>query len=142
MLHKSLILFYKINDNLYLDIDKDYFILLGDIFLTINVEQLSPDIKEINLQIDIENEVSKNYSFKQTEMPIKIGRTNCTINIDKRSISKTHCFIYFSNGVFYYKDAESTNGSSLIIKEDDFIRIKGEMNFKLEDVPFKIQEIP
>ena len=36
----------------------------------------------------------------------------------------------------------STNGSTLIIKESDTLKIKGEMNFKLEDVPFKIQEIP
>ena len=36
----------------------------------------------------------------------------------------------------------SSNGSTLIIKEGDTLKIKGEMNFKLEDVPFKIQEIP
>jgi hypothetical protein len=29
-----------------------------------------------------------------------------------------------------------------LIKKDDFLKIKGEMNFKLEDVNFKIQEIP
>ena len=36
----------------------------------------------------------------------------------------------------------SSNGSTLIIKAGDTLKIKGEMNFKLEDVPFKIQEIP
>jgi hypothetical protein len=36
----------------------------------------------------------------------------------------------------------STNSSTLIIREGDSLKIKGEMNFKLEDVPFKIQEIP
>ena len=36
----------------------------------------------------------------------------------------------------------STNGTTLLIKKDDFLRIRGEMNFKLEDVTFKIQEIP
>ena len=36
----------------------------------------------------------------------------------------------------------STNGSTLIIKAGDILKMKGEMNYKLEDVPFKIQEIP
>ena len=42
----------------------------------------------------------------------------------------------------YAKSLISTNGSTLIIKDGDTLKIKGEMNFKLEDVPFKIQEIP
>ena len=75
-------------------------------------------------------------------MPIKIGRINCNINIERYSISKIHSFIYFSNGIFSYKDNKSTNGSSLLIREDDYIKIKGEMNFKLENIPFKIKEIP
>jgi hypothetical protein len=29
-----------------------------------------------------------------------------------------------------------------LVKKGDFLKIKGEMNFKLEDVSFKIQEIP
>ena len=36
----------------------------------------------------------------------------------------------------------STNGSTLIIRIGDTLKLKGEMNFKLEDVLFKIQEIP
>lgn len=141
-IHNSLILYYKINDNIYLDVDRDYFIILGDIFLSINIEQINQNEKKLNIQIEIENEKSRNYSFKQNEMPIKIGRMNCTINIEKNSISKTHCFIYFENNTFFYKDAQSTNGSSLLIREDDYIRIRGEMNFKLEDCSFKIKEIP
>ena len=43
--------------------------------------------------------------------------------------------------MFIYKDAKSTNGSTLLIKEDDILIIKGEMNFKLEDLSFKIKEI-
>ena len=30
----------------------------------------------------------------------------------------------------------------LLIKKGDYLKIKGEMFFKLEDVSFKIQEIP
>jgi hypothetical protein len=140
-LHNSLILYYKITDYVYFDINRDYFLILGEIFLTINVRQINPKEKNINIQIEIENEKAKEYTFSQNDMPIKIGRVNCNINISKNSISKTHCFIYFSNNEFYYKDAESKNGSSLLIREDDYIRIKGEMYFKLEDCSFKLKEI-
>ena len=36
---------------------------------------------------------------------------------------------------------KSTNGSTLLIKEDDYLKLKGEMNFKLEDISFKIKEV-
>ena len=52
-----------------------------------------------------------------------------------------HSIIEFSNDNFVYKDAKSTNGSTLLIKEDDILKIKGEMSFKLEDLSFKIKEI-
>jgi len=42
--------------------------------------------------------------------------------------------------LFFYKDENSTNGSTLLIKEDDFLKLKGIMNFKLEDIPFTIKE--
>ena len=35
----------------------------------------------------------------------------------------------------------STNGSTLLIREDDSLKIKGEMNFKLENISFKIKEV-
>ena len=34
-LNNSLILYYKINNNIFFDLDKDYYLILGDIFLTI-----------------------------------------------------------------------------------------------------------
>ena len=52
-----------------------------------------------------------------------------------------HSIIDFSDNQFFYKDKKSTNGSILLVKEDDILKIKGEMNFKLEDIPFKIKEI-
>ena len=140
-IHNSLILYYKINDSVCFDIDKDYYLILGDIFLTINVKKLNTNQKQINIQAEIENENPKKYFFNQNEMPIKIGRKNCNINIPKLSISILHSIIYFSEDKFYYKDSKSTNGSSLLIREDDILRIKGDMSFKLEDVSFKIREI-
>jgi hypothetical protein len=141
-IHNSLILYYKISNKIFFEVDKDYFIILADVFLTINVDNINENEKQIKIQIEIENEKSKNYTFKQNEMPIKIGRSDCNINIQRHSISKIHCFIGFENNTFYYKDAESTNGSSLLIREDDYIDIKGEMSFKLETYSFKIKEVP
>ena len=105
----------------------------------------------INIQVDntckeIENpeELNKNYSFNEHKSTIKIGRINCDINIDEKCISKIHGIIEFSriNQKFYYRNMSSTNGTTLLVKKGDFLKIKGEMNFKLEDVAFKIQEIP
>ena len=140
--HNSLILYYKINNSVYFDIDKDYYLILGDIFLTINIKILDTNENQISIQTEIENEKPKKYIYGQNDMPIKIGRLNCNVNIPKPSISKVHSMINFSNGKFYYKDAKSTNGSSLLIREDDYLVIKGEMSFKLEDISFKIKEVP
>ena len=141
-MHSSLLLYYKVNNNIFFESDKDYYLILGDIFLTINVKKsINSNEKIINIQVEIEDEKTKKYTFEQKEVPIKIGRTKCTINIPKQSISKLHSIIEFSNETFVYKDAKSTNGSTLLIKEDDILKIKGEMSFKLEDLPFKIKEI-
>ena len=139
--HNYLFLYYKIDDNLIFDIDKDYYLILGDIFLTINIKKsINPNEKIIIIQVELDEKTNK-YIFEQKDVPIKIGRDNCTINIPNPSISKLHSIIDFSNDTFVYKDAKSTNGSTLLIKEDDIIKIKGEMNFKLEDISFKIKEI-
>jgi hypothetical protein len=139
--HNYLFLYYKIDDNLIFDIDKDYYLILGDIFLTINIKKsINPNEKIIIIQVELDEKTNK-YIFEQKDVPIKIGRDNCTINIPNPSISKLHSIIDFSNDTFVYKDAKSTNGSTLLIKEDDTIKIKGEMNFKLEDISFKIKEI-
>ena len=44
--------------------------------------------------------------------------------------------------MFYFRDIGSTNGSVAVIKEDDRIKIKGDMKFKLGNVPFRIMELP
>ena len=94
-----------------------------------------------NTSIDSEN---KKYSFNENKSIITIGRINCNINIGEKCISKNHGIIEYSkiNQKFYYKDMSSTNGTTLLIKKGDFLKLKGEMNFKLEDLSFKIQEIP
>jgi len=144
-LHPTLILYYKINNFVYFNTGKEYYVLLGNVIMTINVVKNSPMEKTIIIQIEAENNRPKTYSFNQSQTPIKIGRTNNNeLPIYNQSISKRHGLIDFSNHIqsFYYRDLGSTNSSTLLIKEGDFLKIKGIMNFKLEDTPFKIQEIP
>ena len=143
--NSSLILNYKINNFVYFDIGKEYYLLLGNILVTINVIKNYSIEKTIIIQIEIDNNKVKNYSFNQNQTPIKIGRANNNeIQINNQSISKRHGIIEYSTNIqsFYYKDIGSTNSSILLLKEGDVLKIKGIMNFKLEDVPFKIQEIP
>lgn len=145
-----LYLYYKINNFVYFYPGKDYFLFVGKIFLFINIEK-KDNQHFINIQVDntckeIKNpeEINKKYSFSEKKSIIKIGRVNCDINICEQCISKNHGIIEFSkiNQRFYYKNMSNTNGTTLLVKKGDFLKIKGEMNFKLEDVSFKIQEIP
>ena len=145
-----LYLYYKVNNFVYFYPQRDYFLFVGKIFLSIFIQKESNEYT-INIQVDntCENnenkeELNKKYIFNQNKNIIRIGRANCDINIGEKCISKIHGIIEFSkiNQMFYYKDMNSTNGTTLLIKKDDSLKIKGEMNFKLEDVPFKIQEIP
>jgi len=146
-----LYLYYKINNFIYFFPQRDYFLFVGKIFLSINIEKVGSE-QIINIQVDNtaekkeenKEEINNKYKFNQNKNTIKIGRINCDINIPEKCISKIHGIIEFSkiNQQFYYKDMNSTNGTTLLIKKDDFIKISGEMNFKLEDVNFKIQEIP
>ena len=143
--HPTLILYYKINNFVYFDIGKEYYLLLGNAIITIIVIKTSPIGKTIIVQVEIENNKPIKYSFNQNQTPIKIGRiNNSEIPIFSSSVSKRHGVIEYSKNIqsFYYKDMGSTNSSTLLVKKGDFLKIKGEMNFKLEDVPFKIQEIP
>ena len=141
-LNETLILYYKINHNIFFDTEKDYYLILGDIFLTIQVKKPTKiSEKAIYIQAEVENEKPKKYTFTPKETPIKIGRVNCNINISKPSISKLHSIIDFADDKFYYKDCQSTNGSTLLVREDDSLNIKGEMSFKLEDISFKIKEV-
>jgi len=144
-IHPNLMLYYKINNFVYFNTGKEYYLFLGSVFIIINVKKTSPIEKTIVVQIEIDNNKPAKYSFSQNQVPIKIGRiSNSDIPIFHSSISKRHAIIEFSKNsqTFYFKDMGSTNSSTLLIKEGDNLKIKGEMNFKLEDVPFKIQEIP
>ena len=136
--HSSFLLYYRINNKLNLELEKDYFIILGNVFMTINI--INSKKLKIYIEIKLENEKTKKYSFEMKDVPIKIGKENCSINIPKSSISKIHSSIEYEKGAFWYKDKSSKNCSTLVMKEDDFLKIQGKMNFKLEDIPFVIEE--
>jgi hypothetical protein len=142
-LHNTLILYYKIKNSVLFNLDKDYFLILGDIFITVLAKRNDSNLEEkvIYIQAELENEKPKKFIFSQKDMPIRIGRVNCQIEIKKPSISKLHSIIDYKNDNFYYKDCGSTNGSTLLIREDDTLKIKGEMSLKLEEISFKISEV-
>ena len=143
MIHNSLVLYYQIDSLFYFDNNnKEYYIILGKILLTI-VSRKNDNMKLIEVNIeDSEEEVC--YTFNEEESPISIGRVNCDVEIQNGSISKSHAIIDYSTerGMFYFKDLGSTNGSMAIIKEDDTLKLKGDMKFKMNDVPFRILELP
>jgi hypothetical protein len=102
-LHNSLILYYKINNDIFFSNDKDYFLILGDIFLTLHVKKVkNSKTKEniIYIQTEFENEKQKTYTFSPKDMPIKIGRVNCHIEIRNPSISKLHGIIDYANNKY------------------------------------------
>jgi hypothetical protein len=143
IIHDSIIIYYEINNPVYFENDKDYYLLIGNVFIIIITKKVGT---KKGIDIEIENEDGNNeiFSFMENEVPISIGRTNCKIIIPRESISKYHAEIGYSNELqkFYYKDCKSTNGSTLLVKEDDNLLIKGEMNLKLENIPFTILILP
>ena len=74
-------------------------------------------------------------------MPIKIGRVNYNKTITRPSMSKLHSTIDFANGNFYYTNFKSENDSTSLIREEDCLKISGEMSFKLKIISFNIKEI-
>jgi hypothetical protein len=142
LIHDSII-YYEINNFVYFDDEKVYYLIIGNIFVTIITRTI--DNKK-GIDVEIENDLGNNdfYSFVQDETPISIGRTNCKIIIPKESVSKNHSEINYSNECqkFYFRDLGSTNGSILLIKEDDYLLLQGEMNFRFENIPFKIMNLP
>ena len=143
VIHDSIIIYYEINNPVYLENDKDYYLLIGNIFIVIFTKKIGT---KKGFDFEIENEDGNNeiFSFTEDDVPISIGRSNCKIIIPKESISKDHAEIGYSNELqkFYYKDCNSTNGSTLLVKEDDNLLIQGEMNLKLENIPFNIMILP
>ena len=140
-MHSSLLLYYRISNQVYLENDKEYYFILGNVFISVLVQSIGEKNK-VNVKIEIENQKAEKTSFENEEK-IKIGREEDNdIEIDIQCISKYHSIIEYDNDkkLYYYKDNNSTNGSTLLIKEDDIIPLNGLMHFKLEEISFTIKE--
>ena len=141
-IHNSFILYYRINTPIYFDYDKEYYFILGNVFLSIMVKKAG-EKQFISIRVETDDQKAEKASF-ENEKKLVIGRSNtCDIEIDKPCISKMHSVIEYDNNLnhYFYRDNNSTNGSTLLIKEDDSIAIKGSMYFKLEDTSFIIKEV-
>ena len=141
-LDQSLLLYFIIENKFILEKNKKYYFILNEILLSIFIRKDKSEKDRINIKVENDKKSIK-YYFYQENTPIKIGRVNCNINLNIKSLSKLHCIIGYSNeyDYFYFQDNCSTNGSVLLIKEDDIIPIKGVMNLVLENISFKIEEI-
>ena len=140
-IHSSLILYYRINKPVFFDYDKEYYFILGNVFLSVLIKKIN-EKSNICIRVETEDQKAEKANF-ENEKKIVIGRAeNSDVEIDKQCISKYHSVIEYDNNInqYYYKDNNSTNGSTLLIREDDNVIIKGSMYFKLEDTSFIIKE--
>ena len=141
-IHNSFILYYRINKKIYLDYDKEYYFILGNVFLSILIKKIN-DKDNIYIKVETEDQKAEKENFED-QKKIVIGRDeNSDVEIDKQCISKIHSIIEYDkkSNQYYYQDNNSTNGSTLLLREDDSISISGTMFFKLEDTSFNINEI-
>ena len=140
-IHSSLILYYRINKPIFFDYDKEYYFILGNVFLSVSIKKIN-EKSNVCVRVETEDQKAEKANFED-EKKIVIGRAeNSDVEIDKQCISKCHSVIEYDDNMnqYYYKDNNSTNGSTLLIREDDSIIIKDSMYFKLEDTSFTIKE--
>lgn len=139
-------LYYIIEQSFYFEKEKEYMLLLGKVFITISQKE-GNNTKEkfIIIRVEYENyNECDEYTFSENDVPITIGRVKSDICLPSSSISKKHAVIDFSKDLkkFFFRDNQSTNGSIFILKEDDTLKLRGDMKFKLNDLMFHIMELP
>ena len=76
-------------------------------------------------------------------MPVTIGRKNSTINIKNNSISKNHCIFNYDIRYqqFYLRDLGSTNGTFLQLEYNNILELNKNMNFKIFESKFSINDV-
>ena len=129
------------NKNMHLDNLKRYYIQLSDIIISILPNNIEKNIKIKILNLDTEDKNKHKYFFDKNNLSIKIGRNDCNININKKSISKVHLIIDYDNFVnkYYIRDNYSTNGSLIILKKGKDIELKDKMFFFSGKVLFTLK---
>ena len=145
MINNALLLYYYIEHSFYFEKDKDYFIILGKVLLTIVIRTADDGQKALLIRVEFnDSEKTFDYVYYKEDTPISIGRKRCVLTIEHCSLSKNHGMIKYSEELqqYYYTDNQSTNGSIFVFQERDSLCIKGDMKFKLNDITFQILELP
>lgn len=126
----------------YLQYGNFYYMKIGRIIIIIGINMNKKEIK-ITIKQNIEIAEEKIFNFAHKDLPITIGRSNCTVNIVNSSVSKFHASINFDEkkGEYYFIDKKSTNGTQLLLNEDKIIEIKGKLHFFIGDKSFTIEKV-
>ena len=126
------------NKNFYLENLKRYYLQLSNIIISIFPNNIDRNITIKLLNINNGDKNKNKYNFDCKVLPIKIGRSDCNININKESISKVHLIIDYDINInkFFIRDNYSTNGSLILLKKGKDIELKDKMFFFLEKVHF------
>ena len=123
-------------------VNKTYCLKLGKIDVKFTPINFNATKNAIEIVVVLDTKEIK-LLFEDSQMPIKIGRKNCGINIEHQSISKQHGLIAYSQSVksFYYNDTQSRNGTFITLQKGDSLPIQGEMFFILGESYFKVYEL-
>ena len=132
------------NRNLYIEHSKRYYIQMSDIIISLksNIVDKKITIKIFNIKNEEnDNSVKNKYIFDFNKVPITIGRNNCSINIEKKSISKVHLIINYdiNTNLFFLRDNFSTNGSFVLMKNGKEVVLEDKMFFFLEKEHFTLK---
>ena len=121
------------NKNFYLDNSQRYYLQLTDTIISLLPNNIDKHIIIKILNIHKEKNDKSKYIFEFNQLPVKIGRTGCNINIHKNYISKIHLIISYDTNInrIFIKDNYSTNGSLILLKKGKEIKLEDKMFFFL-----------
>ena len=121
------------NKNFYLDNSQRYYLQLTDTIISLLPNNIDKNIIIKILNINKEKNDKSKYIFEFNQLPVKIGRTGCNINIHKNYISKIHLIISYDTNInqIFIKDNYSTNGSLILLKKGKEIKLEDKMFFFL-----------
>lgn len=119
------------NKSFYLDDSKRYYLQFSDTIISILTNNNDKNIVIKILNVNKEGKNKSKYIFEYNQLPIKIGRTGCNINIDKNYISKVQLTINYNINInqIFIKDNCSTNGSLILLKKGKEIKLEDKMFF-------------
>lgn len=124
----------------YLERGNFYYIKIGKIVIIIAINSSKNEIKiKIKEHFGMTNEHI--FIYNRNNMPITIGRVNCTIIINNSSVSKLHATISYDEKKeeYYIIDNNSTNGTQLILNDEKSIDLNDKMMFYIGEKNFTIE---